>query len=177
MNISFEGKRILVTGAASASLKTEVSSIATRVADLADWRSTQEAVKSSLPIDYLVNSAGLVDIAPMAGITEESYQRIFDVNIKGLISVTQAVVTDLVERKSAGSVVNISSQASQAGLLNHTIYAASKGARSNLDRRIFASTAFAQIDDVIDAVVFLLSDKSSMITGHCLPVDGGFLSC
>ncbi|ENN77475.1 hypothetical protein D910_07351 [Dendroctonus ponderosae] len=244
MNISFEGKRILVTGAASGigrgvalrlaqfggtvialdlseeglgNLKTEVSSIATRVADLADWRSTQEAVKSSLPIDYLVNSAGLVDIAPMAGITEESYQRIFDVNIKGLISVTQAVVTDLVERKSAGSVVNISSQASQAGLLNHTIYAASKGAVDAFTRTLalefgpknirincvnptvvmtplglqawadpttrYAMLAkiplqrFAQIDDVIDAVVFLLSDKSSMITGHCLPVDGGFLSC
>lgn len=57
------------------SLKAEASSIATVVADLADWHSTQEAVKAALPIDHLVNSAGLVDIAPTTGITEESYQR------------------------------------------------------------------------------------------------------
>ncbi|KAG8565096.1 hypothetical protein GDO81_012711, partial [Engystomops pustulosus] len=34
---------------------------------------------------------------------------------------------------------------------------------------------FAEVDDVVHSVLFLLSDKSAMITGACLPVDGGFL--
>jgi len=33
------------------------------------------------------------------------------------------------------------------------------------------------VEEVVDAVVFLLSDKSSMINGVTLPVDGGFLGC
>ncbi|XP_031352943.1 L-xylulose reductase-like isoform X4 [Photinus pyralis] len=35
---------------------------------------------------------------------------------------------------------------------------------------------FAEVSDVVDAVLFLLSDKASMITGTCLPVDGGTLA-
>uniref|UniRef100_A0A8C5Q867 Dicarbonyl and L-xylulose reductase n=1 Tax=Leptobrachium leishanense TaxID=445787 RepID=A0A8C5Q867_9ANUR len=36
---------------------------------------------------------------------------------------------------------------------------------------------FAEVEDVVNSILFLLSDKSSMITGSCLPVDGGFLAC
>ncbi|XP_030061043.1 L-xylulose reductase [Microcaecilia unicolor] len=36
---------------------------------------------------------------------------------------------------------------------------------------------FAEVDDVVNAVLFLLSDRSAMITGVTLPVDGGFLAC
>jgi len=31
------------------------------------------------------------------------------------------------------------------------------------------------VDEVVDPVIYLLSDRSSMINGACLPVDGGFL--
>ncbi|XP_002731193.1 L-xylulose reductase-like [Saccoglossus kowalevskii] len=34
---------------------------------------------------------------------------------------------------------------------------------------------FAEVEDVVNAVIFLLSDKAAMISGTCLPVDGGFL--
>jgi L-xylulose reductase len=36
---------------------------------------------------------------------------------------------------------------------------------------------FGEVSEVVDAVLYLLSDKSSMITGTCLPIDGGFLAC
>nr|CAD7427939.1 unnamed protein product [Timema monikensis] len=36
---------------------------------------------------------------------------------------------------------------------------------------------FAEVHEVVDAIIFLLSDKSSMISGISLPVDGGFLAC
>jgi len=35
---------------------------------------------------------------------------------------------------------------------------------------------FAEVEEVVDAVIFLLSDKSSMINGVALPIDGGFLA-
>lgn len=34
----------------------------------------------------------------------------------------------------------------------------------------------AEVSEVIDAIVYLLSDRSSMINGVCLPIDGGFLA-
>ncbi|KAK6479754.1 L-xylulose reductase-like [Huso huso] len=36
---------------------------------------------------------------------------------------------------------------------------------------------FAEVEDVVNAILFLLSEKSAMITGATLPVDGGFLAC
>ncbi|CAK8685251.1 L-xylulose reductase-like [Clavelina lepadiformis] len=36
---------------------------------------------------------------------------------------------------------------------------------------------FAEVDDVISVILFLLSDQSSMISGSCIPVDGGTLAC
>ena len=36
---------------------------------------------------------------------------------------------------------------------------------------------FAEVEDVVHAVLFLLSDKAGMINGITLPVDGGFLAC
>lgn len=37
-------------------------------------------------------------------------------------------------------------------------------------------TKFSEVDEVIDAIVYLLSDRSSMINGVALPIDGGFLA-
>ncbi|KAM4664089.1 L-xylulose reductase [Discoglossus pictus] len=36
---------------------------------------------------------------------------------------------------------------------------------------------FAEVEDVVHTILFLLSDKSAMTTGSCFPVDGGFLCC
>ncbi|CAF2628652.1 unnamed protein product [Rotaria sp. Silwood2] len=35
---------------------------------------------------------------------------------------------------------------------------------------------FAEVEDVVEPIIFLLSDKSKMINGTCLPIDGGFLA-
>lgn len=35
---------------------------------------------------------------------------------------------------------------------------------------------FGEVNEVVDAVTYLLSDKSSMITGTCLPIDGGYVA-
>ncbi|XP_018564029.1 L-xylulose reductase-like [Anoplophora glabripennis] len=244
MDIKFDGKRALVTGAASGigrgialqlakggarvialdvsedqliKLKEEIPSLETVAVDLSDWKATQETVKSVCPIDLLVNNAGLGEILALTQVTEENYNKIFNVNVKALINVTKVVVEDLLNRESPGAIVNISSQASQAALPNHTLYCASKAAvdgftravamdygpkkirinavnptvvMTELGRRFWSDPAlsqpmlakiplgrFGEISDVVAAVLFLLSDHASLITGICFPVDGGFLAC
>jgi len=36
---------------------------------------------------------------------------------------------------------------------------------------------FAEVDEVVKPILFLLSEQAGMVTGHCMPVEGGFLSC
>ena len=54
--------------------------------------------------------------------------RLFNANVKQVINVTQLVVGKMVAEKQPGAVVNVSSQASQAALGDHTVYCATKGA-------------------------------------------------
>jgi len=115
-----------------------------------------------------------------------------------------------------GSIVNVSSQASQVGLVDHTSYCASKAAQDALTRCMAVELGkhgirtnsvnptvvltdmgrlawsdpvkagpmlsriptgrFAEVDDVVSVVLFLLSDNAAMVNGSALPVDGGFLS-
>lgn len=48
-------------------------------------------------------------------------------------------------------------------------------AKSMLDK--IPMGRFAEVGEIVDAVLFLLSDRASMINGVYLPVDGGFLAC
>lgn len=53
-----------------------------------------------------------------------------------MINVTQHVVRDLLRRKAPGAIVNVSSQASMAGLVDHTVYCATKGAVDAFTRAV-----------------------------------------
>ena len=59
---------------------------------------------------------------------QKKYCRLFNANVKQVINVTQVVVGKMVAEKQPGAVVNVSSQASQAALGDHTVYCATKGA-------------------------------------------------
>lgn len=190
--------------------------IETVCVDLSDWHATRKAVQSVLPIDLLVNNAAVASLNPFLDATEDDCDAMFNVNMKSILNVSQVVAKDMIERKVAGSIVNLSSQASQAALKDHAIYCASKSALDMLSKcmalelgphNIRTNTVnptvimtemgklgwsnpekaetmlskiplrrFGEVSEVVDAVVFLLSDRSSMINGATLPVDGGFLA-
>lgn len=44
------------------------------------------------------------------------------------------------------------------------------------DEAIICGFGFAEVEDVVNAILFLLSDKSAMTNGAFLPIDGGFLA-
>lgn len=131
-----------------------------------------------------------------------------------MINVTRLIAKNLLKNKAAGSIVNISSQASLIGLLHHSVYCASKGAVDAFTRAAALELGpynirvncvnptvimtdmgklgwsdpkvavpmlekiplkrFGEVNEVVDTVLFLLSDKASLLTGVCLPVDGGY---
>lgn len=79
-------------------------------------------------VTVLFNNAAVFDLAPLLDADEASYQRIFDVNVKGLFFTMQAVLKQMVEAGVQGSVINLASQAGRRGeaLVSH--YCASKAA-------------------------------------------------
>lgn len=111
-----------------ASLKLEDPRIDTVEVDLRNWEATRQYVQSVLPIDLLVNNAGVACLSPFLNLTQEQFDLTIDVNVKSIFNVSQIIAADLIRRKCGGSIVNISSQASHAALLDHSIYCASKGA-------------------------------------------------
>lgn len=115
-------------------LKAQNPKIETICADLTNWNATRKIVQSVLPIDLLVNNAGVAVLKPFLEATAEDFDLTFDVNVKAVMNISQIVAKDLIQRKMSGSIVNLSSQASEAALQNHTVYCASKGALQMLTR-------------------------------------------
>ena len=54
--------------------------------------------------------------------------------MRAVLNVSQVIARGMVERGTGGTIVNISSQASQAALADHTVYAASKGALDTMSK-------------------------------------------
>ncbi len=77
-------------------------------------------------LDVLVNNAGIYKFVPLEGITEQEYRRQFDVNVLGTILATQEAAK--LFGPEGGSVINLSSVASEYGIPGATVYAATKGA-------------------------------------------------
>lgn len=96
--------------------------------DLRDWDATRKAVQSILPIDLVVNNAAIAFFIPLFDITPETFDLIFDVNVKAVLNVSQIVTKSMIERKSGGSIVNISSQCGHAAMKDFTVYCSSKAA-------------------------------------------------
>ncbi|GIZ52537.1 3-oxoacyl-ACP reductase FabG [Noviherbaspirillum aridicola] len=76
-------------------------------------------------IDILINNAGIVADAQLRKMTDEQFERVIDVNLKGTYNCTRAVVDAMIERKS-GVILNASSIVGIYGNFGQTNYAASK---------------------------------------------------
>lgn len=87
-------------------------------------------------LDILVNNAGVYEFGPLAAITPEHFHRQFDLNVLGLLLVTQAAAKRFPD--TGGSVVNISSVASQSAIPNASVYSATKGAVDTITRSLAA---------------------------------------
>lgn len=79
-------------------------------------------------IDILVNNAAIFDMAPLLEITPESFDRVFAVNVKGLLFTMQAVARRMVKQGRGGKIINLSSQAGRRGEALVAVYCASKAA-------------------------------------------------
>ena len=78
------------------------------------------------PVEIAVNNAGWDDFMAFVDTTEQFWDKVLDINFKGTLRVTQAVVPGMVER-GFGRVVNIGSDAGRVGSSLEAVYSGTKG--------------------------------------------------
>jgi len=101
------------------------------VANVADQAMVTEAINEVISkvgrIDILVNSAGISHIGRLDTTAEADFDRIFQVNIKGVYNAMHAVIGHMKE-KGGGVILNVASVAATLGLSDRFAYSMSKGA-------------------------------------------------
>lgn len=99
--------------------------------DVANQESVKNMVEQVLAkyekIDILINNAGITRDAMLVKMTEQDFDRVLDVNLKGVFNCTQAIVPHMVERRY-GKIINTSSVSGVYGNVGQTNYAATKAA-------------------------------------------------
>ncbi len=98
------------------------------VVDVADWTSVHAATEATLAryarIDGLVNNAGVVADAQLTKMSEQQWDRVIDINLKGVFNCARACADALIA--NAGAIVNISSIVGLSGNFGQSNYAAAK---------------------------------------------------
>lgn len=83
------------------------------------------AIRNFGRLDILVNNSGIYEFAPIEGVTEEAFHKLFNINVLGVILTTRAAVKHLGE---GASVINIGSGVSRFTPPNSVVYTATKSA-------------------------------------------------
>jgi NAD(P)-dependent dehydrogenase (short-subunit alcohol dehydrogenase family) len=106
------------------------------VADRAQVEAAVEEIRVALgPITILVNNAGVEEFTPFAEIDGSAWDRVMNVNLRGLYQVTQTVLPDMLAT-GWGRIVNLTALGSQIGAANMVHYTASKGGVTAMTRSL-----------------------------------------
>lgn len=85
------------------------------------------------PISILVNNAGVTDFTPFEELTDERWDFVYAINVRGPMVMTQLVIKDMKDA-GWGRIVNVSSSSAQTGAINMICYSSSKGAVVTMTR-------------------------------------------
>jgi len=96
------------------------------VSYLSAMREAVAAAEAALgPLDVVVSCAGWDRVQPFVESTEETWDRVIAINLKGVIACTRAALDGMIDRRS-GAIVNISSDAGRVGSSGEVVYSGAK---------------------------------------------------
>jgi glucose 1-dehydrogenase len=109
-------------------------------ADLGSVTEVRQLIAESIAhfgkLDILVNNAGIEKHAPFWEVTEDDYDSVLNVNLKGVFFATQVFVQHLINTKRTGKIINISSVHEDLPFPNFAAYCVSKGGMKMLTRNL-----------------------------------------
>ena len=123
-------------------IKSEGGAASSFIVDVTDAAAAKRLAENAAAtygrIDVLFNNAGISGVGSLHETSEELWDRVMAVNVRGVFLISKFVVPHMLERR-AGSIINMSSTIADIGLAQRASYAASKGA-------ILALTRAMQVD-------------------------------
>jgi len=172
-----------------------------------------EADLGDLPVDVLINTAGVTDDAFLHKMSDQQWGKVISVNLDGVYNTTRVVINGMREREY-GRIVNISSINAARGQFGQCNYAASKAgvhaftmslAQESASKNIMVNTVSPGYiktpmtdkmpeqmrnsilkmipagrvglpEDVTRAVMFLIAESNTYITGANIPVNGALFT-
>ncbi len=100
------------------------------IADVSKTTDVQRMVKTTVDIygrlDILVNNAGIVLTGPLEETTEEQYEKVVNINLKGVFLGSKYAIPHM-KQQGGGVIVNTASIAGRVGFANQPLYCATKG--------------------------------------------------
>ncbi|MDQ3682020.1 MAG: SDR family oxidoreductase [Bacteroidota bacterium] len=112
-------------------------------------------------IDVLVNNAGINMKKEFTEVTDEDFQRILLTNVTAVFALSREVVKCMLEKRTKGSIINISSMASQYGIPKVIAYTASKSAIEGMTRAMATELSPKGIRVNCIAPGFIATDMSA----------------
>jgi len=107
--------------------------------DVSEWQAAQNIANKTIEkfgrIDLLVLNAGIWEGAPIEEMTEETWNKVLNTNLKAAWAMTKACVPAM-KKQSRGAIVLVSSTAGQRGEANYSNYAASKGGQISFTKAL-----------------------------------------
>jgi len=114
---------------AAAALGLKACAVEMDVTDQASIEAAVDQVEASLGgIDILTNNAALFTAAPSVEITRADFDKVFAINVAGVLFTMQAVAKKMIARGQGGKIINMASQAGRRGEALVGVYCASKAA-------------------------------------------------
>ncbi|HEY8923686.1 MAG TPA: SDR family oxidoreductase [Polyangia bacterium] len=121
--------QVAALGRKAVALRLDVGDVASFPAFVHELRAALKATWGRDHIDHLVNNAGHGEMAPFADTTVAQFDALFDVHVKGVFFLTQALLPVIAD---GGSIVNLSSGLTRVGVAGFSAYSAAKGAVETL---------------------------------------------
>lgn len=129
------GRDVAKLAAAKEALGLQCHTIAYDLTDIAGIPKLVETITSTHgAVDVLVNNAGINMKKVFTEVTDEDFQRILLTNVTSVFALSREVVKTMLANDVKGSIINISSMASQYGLPKVIAYSASKAAIEGMTR-------------------------------------------
>jgi 2-hydroxycyclohexanecarboxyl-CoA dehydrogenase len=142
---------VLADGAREAAREVEALGVKglALVADLTQRAAVDRAIETTLAqwgqIDIVVNNAGWDRLEFFLDSEESTWDKIIDINFKGILYVCKAALPPMVKRGAGGRVINIASDAGRVGSMGEAVYAGTKGAIIAFSKTLAREVARAKI--------------------------------
>jgi len=111
------------------------------VADMTSMKDIVDKIGILPKVDILVNNAGTNIPEPFIDVSEQNFDQLVQLNIKGCFFVAQQVAAKMLANKQGGSIINMSSQMGHIGAAQRTVYCMTKHAIEGLTKAMAVELA------------------------------------